>query len=118
MKKFSILFVAFVSGCSLLNPLVGYERTFRNHLDKMIGEEINILVKRYPGTLHTERGRKYSGEVPTEITFYRFGLSRWSGEELNCEWVMKVDSEGVVNSWEYVSTTDQCHQPYFHEGPF
>jgi len=43
----------------------------------------------------------------------------WSGNELNCRWAAIVDtSSRRILSWRYVSPKDQCHWPYFHEGPW
>ncbi len=111
--------LALLSGCGiLLNPLIGYERTFKNHIDGMIGENIVELKSKHIGTFHTEERRAKLENDLTEILFYRFGRDSWSGEFLNCRWVMIIDSKNTVTNWEYVSEPSQCHQPYLHEGPF
>ena len=111
--------VALASGCGmLLNPLIGYERTFKNHIDSMIGENIDDLKREHLGTLHTERQSVNIEGNLTEITFYRYSRDSWSGEPLNCIWIMTTNVNDIVVSWKYVSEPNQCHQPYLHEGPF
>jgi len=114
---FLIIIYAVISGCALVNPIIGYERAFGWHIDGYVGKPLSsIEAEIYSGHWHPKDIVKLN-EQYTEHSFL-LEYSPYSGK-VECIWAAKVNTEtGIIENWKYVSIPSECDWPYFYEGAF
>jgi len=112
---FLVLIYALISGCALLNPVIGYERAFKWHLDDYVGKPLSVIeAEIYSGQWHPKEVTQLNDQY-SEHSFLR-KYSPYSGK-VECIWAAKVSAKsGLIESWKYVSSPSVCDWPFFYEG--
>lgn len=104
-----------ISGCSLFNPLIGYERSFKWHLDNYVGKPASALESEIQsGHWHPIETIQLNEQYNEQS--YLLKYSPYHGP-VECIWAAKVNREtNIIESWFYKSSPTVCDWPYFYEG--
>jgi hypothetical protein len=113
IKKFMLisLFI-FLHGCSYLNPIVGYERTFESHLNSVVGKKFTD-IEHMPGGWFSPHE---TININDQFSEYIFEHS-YVEYEFVCSWGMTINKQtNIVVSWRYLSPREYCKKNYFYKG--
>jgi hypothetical protein len=113
LKKLVILLLAFcASGCGLLlNLTYDQHEYFKELRDSEVGKDINDLVGVIPESWKAA-GIVEIVKIDSSTMEYRFTY----GE---CRWATVVNSStNLVQSWRFLSASEECEALKYHEGPW